>query len=128
MGVEVVIGFIVGMVCGKVLRWWQAPDGTETPGDVQGSEAEAAASTPVPESGAEPVSEESPSVPEVEPASPKGDLKAEIIAMLRISPEGLTLSEMGQRMQRHFAALIGPIRLLMEEGRVERQDRIYKLQ
>ncbi len=106
---EIAIAFIIGLACGRVFH-------VCTRESAEGVTAEEVESTKLIT-----ISET-----EVKNA-PGGDLKSRILLILRASPVGLPLSEIGTAMDRHFAALIGPMRLLIEEGLVEKQDRLYKI-
>jgi len=57
----------------------------------------------------------------------RADLKTSILDILRSSKEGLTLSAIAEKLKRHFASIIGPVRLLIEEGLIEKQDKTYKI-
>src|SRR6185369_16895764 len=87
--------------------------------------------TPTPAAGAdrgvaqETAATEPSASPEVE--EKKADLKTAILETLRASGEGLTLSAIAEKLKRHFASIIGPVRLLIEEGLIEKQDKIYKI-
>jgi hypothetical protein len=57
----------------------------------------------------------------------RAELKTSILDILRSSEEGLTLSAIAEKLKRHFASIIGPVRLLIEEGLIEKQDKTYKI-
>jgi hypothetical protein len=106
---EIVIAFIVGLACGRV--FYVCTRGSAE--GVTGEEGEGPRFI---------------AISETEPKNaPEGDLKYRILQILRASPVGLSLSEIGTAMNRHFAALIGPMRLLIEQELVEKHDKLYKM-
>jgi len=157
MGIEELIGFLLGVACGNLLRYCRGEKSIQTgasealsvrqpePGEPSTSSAAAAAGVPLAQQsglGEQPlaaavatdvggstqpaVAVESATVsPAVE--EKRADLKTAILEILGSSGEGLTLSAIAEKLKRHFASIIGPVRLLIEEGLVEKQDKIYKI-
>ena len=177
MGIEELIGFLVGVACGGLLRYLRGENGTQaavydalsarqpesrtqsagaiTASSELGSsptlepnaqvvspaaaateaslarQSELGEQTPTPAAGAdrgvaqETAATEPSASPEVE--EKKADLKTAILEILGASGEGLTLSAIAEKLKRHFASIIGPVRLLIEEGLIEKQDKIYKI-
>ncbi len=134
MGIEELVGFLLGVASGSLLRcfgirWnFQAePDGAPATQQPQPSEQSPA----VPEAtGAEVALQQAAAaepLPTTAAEERRSDLKSAILEILRSSGEGLTLSAIAERMKRHFASIIGPVRLLIEEGLVEKHDKIYKI-
>ena len=158
MGIEELIGFFLGVACGRLLQCFgggESPQAgqAETP-SAQPAEPEGPTFTSTTGASAivppEPVElSEQPPAPSVvaeeavvvrqiiagspQPApSPeakerRNDLKAAILEIIRSAEEGITLSAIAEKMKRHFASIIGPVRLLIEEGLVEKQDKLYKI-
>jgi len=156
MGIEELLGFLLGVACGGLLRYFKGDNDSQAEPilpvqqlDPEGRSADSAAGAPqtafVRQSG---VSEQAPPPPagddvgvapqhaavdEPPSTSPtpaeekKADLKTAILEIIRSSEEGLTLSAIAEKMKRHFASIIGPVRLLIEEGLIEKQDKIYKI-
>jgi DNA-binding NarL/FixJ family response regulator len=168
MGIEELIGFLVGVACGGLLRYLRGENGTQaavydalsarqpeshtqSAGAITESSELVSSPTLAPtEQGVSPMAaateaslarqselgEQTPTPAAVAteslPASPeveekKADLKTAILEILRASGEGLTLSAIAEKLKRHFASIIGPVRLLIEEGLIEKQDKIYKI-
>jgi hypothetical protein len=178
MGIEELLGFLVGVACGGLLRYLRGENGTQaavydalsarqpesrtqsagaiTASSELGSSptlepnaqvvSPAAAATeaslarqsalgeqtPTPAAAADrgvtqlaATTESLSASPEVE--EKKADLKTAILEILHASSEGLTLSAIAEKLKRHFASIIGPVRLLIEEGLIEKQDKIYKI-
>jgi hypothetical protein len=98
---------------------------------IQGYPSTRSAGTEAREEESLPVQETAPEEPAAvtssAPEERKDDLRSEILRIIRSSPEGITLAAIAKQLQRHFASIIGPVRLLVEEGVVERQEKIYKI-
>lgn len=158
MGIEELIGFFLGVACGRLLQCFRGEESpsaaqsetssaqpTEPEGATSTSPTEARAS--VPPEPVEPgeqyaaplvVTEEAVVVQQIIAGSPqpapspeveerRNDLKAAILEIIRSAEAGITLSAIAEQMKRHFASIIGPVRLLIEEGLVEKQDKLYKI-
>jgi hypothetical protein len=159
MGIEELIGFLLGVGFGRLLQCFRSGESSSTTQAeapvVQLTETEEPISTastetmdivppeppkPSEQPAASPVvteeaaivqqiiAESSPppaSSPEVEER--RNDLKAAILEIIRSAEGGITLSAIAEQMKRHFASIIGPVRLLIEEGLVEKQDKLYKI-
>lgn len=136
MGIEELIGFLLGVTCGGLLRCFRSqvdsqakPDETVSAQQGEPSEHVSVAAVVT----AEVVSVQQAAAGEPSPASSTGteekrsDLQSTILAIIRLSEGGITLSAIAEKMKRHFASIIGPVRLLIEEGLVEKQDKIYKI-
>jgi len=148
MGIEELIGFFLGVACGRLLQCFgggafaqakQAEPSSAQPTEPEGptSTSMTAASTIVPPAPSV-VTEEAVAVQQTAAGSPqpapspeveerRNDLKAAILEIIRSAEEGITLSAIAEKMKRHFASIIGPVRLLIEEGLVEKQDKLYKI-
>jgi hypothetical protein len=158
MGIEELIGFLLGVACGRLLQCFgssapssaeqteaasaqpTAPEGlaatstTETapvvPPEPPESSEQPAASPVVPEEAAvvqQTIAESSQPTLSPEAEERRNDLKAAILEIIRSAEGGITLSVIAEKMKRHFASIIGPVRLLIEEGLVEKQDKLYKI-
>jgi hypothetical protein len=176
MGIEELLGFLVGVACGGLLRYLRGENGTQaavydalsarqpesrtqSAGAIMASselgssptlepnaqvvspaaaateaslarQSELGEQTPTPAAGADRgVAQETATEPSASPEveEKKADLKTAILEILRASGEGLTLSAIAEKLKRHFASIIGPVRLLIEEGLIEKQDKIYKI-
>jgi hypothetical protein len=157
MGIEELIGFLLGVACGGLLRYLRGEESMQTgasealsvrqPEPGEPSTYSAAEATGAPLAQQSELGEQtltasvaadvggstqptaavgsltvSPAVEEK-----RADLKTAILEILRSSGEGLTLSSIAEKLKRHFASIIGPVRLLIEEGLIEKQDKIYKI-
>lgn len=158
MGIEELIGFLLGVACGRLLQCFRgeasaqakpaearAASSTETGEPTATSATEAETLVPAeptetgePAPGASAATEEAVAVQQTATESPssgpsaeveekRNDLKSAILGIIRSSEEGMTLSAIAEKMKRHFASIIGPVRLLIEEGLVEKQDKLYKI-
>jgi hypothetical protein len=156
MGIEELIGFLLGVACGGLLRYFKGDNNSQAkpilpvqqlePGGRPTDSAagapqtpfvrqnEFSALTPAPPAGDDvgvatqhAAADEPPSTSPTAAEEKKADLKTAILEIIRSSEEGLTLSAIAEKMKRHFASIIGPVRLLIEEGLIEKQDKIYKI-
>ncbi len=154
MGIEELIGLLLGVACGGLLRYFRGNDNSQAdpslplrqpePGGQSADSAAGAAATSFARQSefgeqapalaaadgggaAEQVVADEPSTSPTAAEEKKADLKTAILEIIRSSEEGLTLSAIAEKMKRHFASIIGPVRLLIEEGFVEKQDKIYKI-
>ena len=99
----IAIALIVGLLLGRTLRSSRK----------QGrAAAEPEEPTPVTEAG---------------PEEKRENLRSKILEIIRSAEEGITLPQLGEKMHRHFAPLIGPVRLLLEEGVIKREGGVYKI-
>jgi len=158
MGIEELIGFLLGVGFGRLLQCFRGGESSsktqaEASG-VQPTETEESTSTVpaeavaiVPPEPLEPseqpaaspivteeivavqqiIAESPQSTPSPEVEERRNDLKAAILEIIRSAEGGITLSAIAEQMKRHFASIIGPVRLLIEEGLVEKQDKLYKI-
>ena len=148
MGIEIVVAFIVGVMCGHLLRGSrkqgrvevgaaaEALSDTEAPSEVQSPPAVAEPEAYAPDTETPPEVQVPPAVAEPEAHAPdtetpsaetEGELRSQMLQVIRSSEAGISLPTIGVRLGRHFASLIHPMRLLIEEGIVEKQGNIYKM-
>lgn len=154
MGIEELIGFLLGVGFGRLVQCFGGGEASSTaqtqasgvqptetstvpteavaavpPEPLEPSEQPAAAPIVTEEIVAvQQIIAESPqSIPSPEVEERRNDLKAAILEIIRSAEGGITLSAIAEQMKRHFASIIGPVRLLIEEGLVEKQDKLYKI-
>ncbi|HEV8718190.1 MAG TPA: hypothetical protein VGX03_35910 [Candidatus Binatia bacterium] len=136
MGIEELIGFLLGVACGGLLRCFRSPVDSQAksgepisaqPGEPSQQASVSSVVTAEVVSVQQAVADEPSSTSLTAAEEKKADLKTAILEILRSAEEGLTLSAIAEKMKRHFASIIGPVRLLIEEGLIEKQDRIYKI-
>lgn len=54
-------------------------------------------------------------------------IQKEILSILKVNPEGVTLPEIGYVMGVYFVVLIKPMKQLMSDGLVEKRENYYYL-
>ena len=137
MGIDVLLavlcGFVVGRVLDDVMGGGKKSEEVEDGGADETAGAVAAEDAPpepqAAEAGEEVAAEDAVVTLVVSPEKKGGpDLQQVILDVLSGGGEAMTLAEIARQVGKaHYAPLIGPMRSLLEMGRVVKRDKMYRL-
>ncbi len=123
MGLDVLLAVLCGVLVGRVLD--DVIGGGKKLEEVENAGAGATAA----EAGQGVAAEDTVVTLEVPPEKTgEPDLKQVILDVLSAGGEAMKLAEIARQIGKaHYAPLIGPMRSLLEMGRVVKQDKLYRL-
>ena len=127
MGLDVLLAVLCGVVVGRVLD--DVIGGGKKLEEVENAGADEAAGAAAAETGEEVAADNTVVTLEVPPEKTgEPDLKQVILDVLSAGGEAMKLAEIARQIGKaHYAPLIGPMRSLLEMGRVVKQEKLYRL-